>query len=505
MNNNRKIALNTGVIYVKLLVSVVIGLYTSRVVLQALGADDYGLYSVVGGIVSFLNVIGTTMITVSYRFISVELGKGDKKGINKVFNTVLLIHFLLALSLLLLGGAIGLFYVNNYLNVAAEKLSDARFVLYISLTTTALSLITVPFRGLIQAHEKFVFSSTVEVVELLIKLICVIGLAEYAGNRLRLFTLIIALTTIVAFVSFFLFCFSRYREYIRFKFNKRIDDYKNVFSFAWWSLLGAIAFVGKEQGAAMIINSFFGTALNAAFGLASQINRYAMMFTKGLSQSATPQIMKSYGANDSDRVLFLVYTISRVSTLLMLFIVIPLFLCMDDILKLWLKTPPEYTAIFAKFMLINTLITMLGAGFDACIQSTGDIKINEIYTGIIYLSILPTIYILYKLGCPPYMNVLVMPVHSLAVRVMQMFILKRLTAFDFRLFIMNSLLPSILTGVVAFVPLMILKRVFGHSILSVLLFVMISVLWILLCVCVIGISKKERSMMMSRIHKSNRA
>ena len=149
MNDNKKILFNTAVIYVKLILSAVIGLYTSRVVLQALGADDYGLYSVVGGIVTFLNVIGTTMVSVSNRYIAIEIGKGERGDPNRIFNTVLVVHFFLAFGLLLLGGVIGTFYVNNYLNVLPGKTPDAIFVLYVSLFTTALSIITVPYHGLI--------------------------------------------------------------------------------------------------------------------------------------------------------------------------------------------------------------------------------------------------------------------------------------------------------------------------------------------------------------------
>lgn len=493
MDDNKRIVLNTGVIYIKLIFSALIGLYTSRVILQALGADDYGLYSVVGGVVTFLNVIGTTMVSVSNRYIAVELGKGENGNPNRIFNTVLVIHLVLALGLLVIGETLGIFYVNNYLNVTPDKIPDAQFVLHVSLATTALSIVTVPYNGLIVAREKFIFTSVLELCTLLMKLGLVIMLSYSDSNRLRLFALIMALVSIVTQVAYQSYCHIKDKDIIKWKLNKCKEDYKSVFGFAWWSLFGAIAYIGKEQGAAMIINFFFGTILNAAFGLATQINRYAMMFTKGLSQAAIPQIMKSFGAGKSERSLNLVYAISRISTLIMLIIVIPLCLCMDDILVIWLKTPPEYTTIFAVFMLINALVSMVGAGFDACIQSTGNVKKNEIYSSIIYLSLLPAIYIMYQLGMPPYMNVAILPVLSLGIRAMQIILLKKMTSFDFGIFCKRSLTPSLFTLIVAAIPLVGLRFILGHSLVETFIMIFISVIWSLASVAMVGISKDERT------------
>lgn len=497
MNDNKKIVYNTAVIYVKLILSAAIGLYTSRVILQALGADDYGLYSVVGGIVTFLNIIGTTMVSVSNRYIAIEIGKGEQGNPNRIFNTVLIIHIALALGLLVIGGLIGAYYVEHFLKVLPGKIPDALFVLYVSLLTTALSLYTVPYHGLIIAREKFTFVSIVEVLTLLIKLGLVLLLTLSDGNRLRLFALIMALVTVITQVAYQAYCYRKDREIIKWKRNKQREDYKSVFDFAGWSLFGALAYVGKEQGAAMIINYFFGTILNAAFGLASQINRYAMMFTKGLSQAAVPQIMKSYGAGDSTRSLNLVYTISRISTLIMLIIALPLILCMDDILVIWLKTPPEYTTVFSIFMLVNAVVSMLGAGFDACIQSTGKVKKNEVYSSIIYLSLLPIIFIMYKLGMPPYMNVVLLPVLTLAIKVMQVIIMRELTTFSIKTYLTRTFWPCALVILISSLPLFFIRHFWGHSIVETLVFVVIAVAWTVACVALWGVTKEERKRILS--------
>lgn len=493
MNDNKRILYNTGIIYIKLILSAFLGLFTSRIVLQALGADDYGLYSVVGGIVSFLNIIGITMVSVSNRFIAVEIGKGEEGNPNRIFNTVLSIHIALAIGLLLIGGIAGTYYVNNYLNVLPGKIPDALFVLYVSLFTTALSLFTVPYNGLIIAREKFTFVSVIELLNLLIKFGLVVLLSYSDGNRLRLFAIAIAIVTIFSQVAFQTYCHVHDSNIIRWKFNNRKDEYKSIFGFTGWSLFGAVAYIGKEQGAAMVINYFFGTILNAAFGLASQVNRHAMMFTKGLSQAAVPQIMKSYGAGNTSRSLNLVYTISRISTMIMLIISMPLMFCMDEILVLWLKTPPEYTTIFSIFMLINAVVSMLGAGFDSCIQSTGNIKKNEIWVSIIYLSIIPIIFLMYKIGLPPYVNVIVMPILTIVIKIMQLFLMQELASFSIPTYLRTTLLPSVKVIVFSTTPLILLRMFLGHSIMSSLVLFIVCFIWTAISVTIWGVKKEERS------------
>ncbi len=500
MNDNQKIILNTGVIYVKLILTTIIGLVSSRIILNALGANDYGLYSVVGGIVAFLNVIGTTMVSVSYRYLAVELGKGDEGNANKVYNTVYVIHLVLAICLILIGETLGLYYVNNFLNVVDSKVADAQFVLHISLLTTAISVMSVPANGLIIAREKFIFTSLTEIGVAIMKLVLVVGLGYFVGNRIRAFALIIAAITLVTRIAYMIYCRKNDSEIIKWHFNKCCDDYKDIFSFAWWSLFGAVAVIGKEQGAAMIINFYFGTALNAAFGLASQVNSYVITFTNSLNQAAVPQIMKNYGGGNQGRSLNIVYVITRISTLILLAMVIPLIFCMDDILRIWLKEVPEYTSVFTSWMLINGFVLVLGSGFDPCIQSTGEIRNNEIGYGLINLALLPIIYILYKLGCPPYINVIIAPVLSLATRLFQIYIMNKQTDFQFSIYFKTSIIPSFATLIVAAVPLFGLRLVCGgHSIMQTLVFIIVGVVWTTISIYLIGINKNERRMLLSII------
>lgn len=499
MNDNKRIILNTGVLYAKLILTIIIGLICSKYILSALGAEDYGLYSVVGGIVTFMNVIGTTMVSVSYRYIAVELGKGEQGNPNRVYNTVYVIHLLIALLLIVVGETLGLIYVNNFLNVLSEKIADAQFVLHISLITTAISVMSVPSNGLIIARERFLFTSLIEIGCAFLKLGMVIWLVYFMGNRLRAFALIMAFLTILTRLAYMLYCRKNEPIIVKWNLNKRWRDYKEIFGFAWWSLFGATAVMGKEQGAAMIINYFFGTALNASFGLAAQVNRYILIFTRTLNQAAVPQIMKNYGGGNVSRSMSIVYTITRITSLIMMLIIIPLAFCMEDVLKIWLNTVPEYTSIFATWMLINGFVMALGSGFDPCIQSTGKIRKNELGYGLINLLLLPIMFVLYRMGYPPYVNVIIMPFLALFTRLFQIYILSEQTKFSFATYFSISIMPVLLTLIFSIFPIWGLRSLFSNSVLHTILFFCLAVLWTIISIWLVGVKNNEKQMILNFI------
>ena len=501
MEGNKRIAINTMFLYSKFIITTIISLVISRLVLKALGASDYGLYNVVGGIVAMLNTLGTSMVATSYRYMAVELGKKENGNPNKVYNTLVVVHLALALLLLVLGETFGVYYVNNILNVDSSKIPDSLFVLHMSLITTSFSVITIPMNGLIIAREKFLFTSTIEVLSAILKLAFIIMLTYYDGNRLRFYALTLAIIQFLSPLTYQIYCRIKDKEIVKWNINKCKEDYKKLFSFASWILIGAMAVIGKVQGAAMIINLYFGTILNAAFGLATQINHAVSSFTSTLRQAAVPQIMKSQGGGDEGRSLTLVYAISRYSYLSMNILAIPLLLTIDKILELWLGEPPLYTNIFVTFMIINGMISNLGAGFDACIQATGKIKKNQIGYSLINLSLLPVIYILYKLGFPPYVNVICMVVLTLAVLIFQIYIMKELTSFNIAKYIRETITPSFLSTATAMLPLFAIKYFWPTSTIAMLIFFAVAMLWTIISIVIIGLRKEEKNKITELIKK----
>lgn len=495
MNDNQKIAVNTVVLAVKLVITIICGFVVSRLILQALGADNYGLYNVVGGIVSMLALISTSMVATSYRYISVERGKGEAGEPQKVYSTLMFIHVSLAVLLVVIGAPLGYYYINNYLNVTNASVGDAHFVYVFSLVAMFFNIVAVPSNGLLVAEEKFLSLSIIEIIRSLLNVAIALFLLYYFGNRLRLYAVLMAALNIGNRVAFQVYCKIKYPEIVKFKFNKNKRDYKEITSFTGWMLLGTTAVVGRSQGVAMVINLFFRNSINAAFGVANQIGHAAQQFTNTLRQSVTPQIMKNQVGGNSARSLFLVYAISRYTYLIMLVLCVPLLLCMDTILMLWLGADniPPMTATFATFLLIDGLLANFRTGFDASIQASGKVKKNQIGYTIINLSIIPIVYFLYKIGLPAYMNVVVGVVLCVITTLFQAFIMQEQTDFTYKDYWNKTILPSLLTTLAVFIPLITLRLVVKGGVFVELVFAVVSVLWTCLVSLFLGINKSERN------------
>lgn len=495
MNDNKKIAVNTGILYGKLIITTIIGLLSSRYILLALGSSNFGLYSVVGGIVTFLNVIGVTMVSTSYRFLAVVLGTGNRARLGQIYSSLSLIHWLLALFLIILGEFLGLFYINNFLVVAPDKLADACFVFHISLFTAAVSVVNVPANGLTIAKEKFLFSSFVEVFIAVARLVFVLYMMTYGGNRLRFYAFVMLGMQILTTFLYQLYCINQDCEIVKFKFNNRKEDYKKIASFTIWSLLGASAYIGNTQGAAIIINRFFGTVLNAAYGIASLVNSYANTFIKGITQAAVPQIMKNYGAGNQERSLKLVYIICRISSLALLFLSIPMLSFTHEILVIWLKEPPEFVVEFVIYLLVTLLFAVLGSGFDSCIQSTGKIRNNEVVYALICLIQLPLMYIAYKFGAPPYYNAVLLCIATLFQKLYQIYLLRKIASFDVITYLKETVIPVFFAYVTTLIPILVVKSLFSFSTSGLIVFIILYEFWIVIAIYLFGLKNEERNIM----------
>ncbi len=499
-DNNKRIAKNTAVLYVKLILSVIIGLYTSRVILQALGASDYGLYTIVGGVVSMMNFLGVTMMSVTYRYIVVEFGKGDEGDPRKVFNTSLVIHIALVLLLLMVGETFGVYYVTHVANIAPIKIDDALYVLHLSLAATSFVILSVPFNGLIVAREKFVFTAVVEIGRTLLKLGMVVALAYYCGNRLRMFAIIMAIFNIILPVSMYIYCFIKDRGIVRWQFNKKRSDYSGILGYAFWIMIGAVASMGQNQGSNMIINLFFNTVVNAAFGIGFQINNYVMMFVQSLNQAAIPQIMKSQSSHNTERSLSLIYGIAKIAFFIMLIPVVPLILNMDFVLKAWLKDVPQYTNVFATLLLVGGLIRCLGAGLDSSIQATGKIRPFQIFYSVAYLMVLPAAYVLFVVGFPVYTIIICTILASVAVLVFQVRYLSRITEFEPMYYLRHTVFPC-LAVVACSLPLFLLKLFATGTVVSFLMSSVVSLVGILCLIYMVGCTSEERNIVKRSIKR----
>lgn len=497
--NNKRIAINTMILYAKLVITTLVGIISVRFVLQALGAESYGLYAVVGGVVSMMNFLNTTMVSTSYRFIAVELGKPDGR-VKDIYNAVRIIHFALAVLLFVVVDTIGIWYVNNHLNVASHLLADARFVLHISVFTTMFAVINVPNQGLVTAQEDFGISAIIHICKSLLTLVFVILLIYYVGNRLRLYAIIMAFLSLFEFLGYSIFCFRRYYEDVRFKINTNIQDYKDIFIYSWWTLFGAVANIALTQGATLIINYFFGTLLNAAFSIANQINSHVLSFARSIGQASIPQITKSYSGGDSDRSNNIVYAISRYTFLMMFMIAVPLLLSLDFVLDLWLEDVPNYTYQFTFLIILNALINCLGAGVFSIISATGKIRMPQIISSIILLTTLPLSIIVFYIGAEPYMSIIITILSSVANIFCFVYYAYKLGGLNYNKYIKETLVPIFKT-ILFVLPLFILNVFIPHNWSYSIFIIIVSFIIVLFDIYYIGFFEKERTIVKNIIFK----
>lgn len=476
------------------------GLLTSRYILTNLGVSDFGLYNVVGGIVIILNVINTAMMSTSFRFIAVEMGRDDLSGVNEIFNIAMVVHFSLALLIILLAETFGIFYIHHYLNVEAGRLDDAVFVFRFSVLATVFSILSIPFQSLITAYEKFSVSSSIEIIFSILKLGAAIFLVYYVHNRLRLFAMLISVAGLISALLYFLYSRKVYSSVTAWNFQRNRKRYREMMGFTGWTMLGAGAAVGKIQGAALIINSFFGTILNASFGIASQLNNVLLTFSRNLGQAAVPQIVKSYGSGNSNRTFVLVSYISKYSFFLLLLPAVPILLETDFVLKIWLGEVPSLTKIFCQLMIINGLVDVIGSGIPTAIQATGKIKYFQIILGSLSLLSLPVAYFVFTMKYPPYSILITYIATSLLGVLVMLILLRKLINFDIKNLIRISYLRVFYVSV-GVSPLFIIINQFNESAARFILSTTTSVLWLLVVIYFAGLENRERMLIRSAVKK----
>ncbi len=489
--DNILILKNSAILYVRLIITSILGLAAARFVLQGLGASDFGLYSVVGGIVTLLAFLNTVMISTTYRYIAFEMGKGDIDGTNKVFNISLVIHLCLAILVLILAETAGVFYVNNYLNLAPGKTADALFVMRFSALATFFSVASIPYQGLVTANEKFSVRATIEIIRSTLTFFAALVIF-YSCEKLRLYAALITVANGIPALLFLAYCKKKFADITLWNFQRDLSKYRDMLGFSVWIMIGAAAAVGKIQGSALIINSFFGTVLNAGFGIARQVNAVISMFSRNLGQAAIPQITKNFSSGNTSRSVALTAHISKYTCFLMLIPSLPILLETDFLITAWLGVVPPYTVIFCQLMIINELVSSLGEGIPALVQATGKIKYFQIILSTTSLMSLPIGFLLYKWGYPPYAIQIAFIVTALINVVMRQVLLKALIDFDVKYFIKTSYIRILYVALLT-LPLFLIKPLFPYGMSRFFFFSCFSIIVLFAAIYFAGLEKKEQS------------
>lgn len=400
-NNSKRIAKNTIFLYIRMLFSMVVALYTSRVVLNALGVEDYGLYGVVGGIVVFFNVISGSLNAAISRFITFELGKEEQERLNKVFCTAVNIQLLMSVLFVVLAEIVGVWFLNNHLNVPEGRLSAAHWVLQSSIISFAVGLLSVPYNSTIIAHERMDAYAYISILSTFLNLGVALVIDYIIFDKLIFYAFaILGINVIMQFIYAF-YCRTHFPE-TRWRLVKDKVLLKEMTSFAGWNFLGASSGVLMGQGVNMLMNVFFGVAVNAARGIAGQVDNAINMLVNNFTVALNPQITKSYASGDLKYMHDLVCKGAKYSFFIMLLPSLPILLETETILQVWLKQVPEMTVVFLRLTILISLNSVLSQTLIASMLANGHIKKYQIVVGGLNMLIFPLSYVAFKLGLPSY-------------------------------------------------------------------------------------------------------
>ena len=427
---NKRIAKNTVYMYARLLITMVIGLYSSRIVLQVLGVSDFGLFCVVGGILMMFTFISNSLGVATTRFLNTEMGK--KNGdINKCFNINLVLHTCLAFGIFVLAETIGLWYVCNVLVVENGKFWDAFFVYQVSVFIACLGVVNGPYASLFSAHECFKFLSLFDIANTILRFGGILLLQYYDGiYALRIYCLIMGITTMDSFVVYRVLATRKWSEIIKKRIIRTWKDYKDVLAFSNWNLLATMSLMARSSGTDMLINSFFGTAMNGAYAISKNVNNYIVQFSANFDGASGPQIIQAYAAGDVERYTYLANKMGRFCLLLFLLVFFPLYMELETVLSLWLGEVPQHALVFTQVNLILAGVSMTGGGIVQVINASGKIKWFKIQVSIFFFLCIPIGYCFLKIGMPAHGMLVLFLVADLLQRVVQLILMKFILQYD---------------------------------------------------------------------------
>lgn len=439
--SNRQIALNTFYLYFRMAATMAVGLYTSRLVLQTLGVSDLGLYAVVGGILSMFTFISGSLSMATSRFLNAEMGRPDG-DVNRCFNVNIALHTAFALMIAVMAETVGLWYVCHSLNVEPGKEGDAMFVYQVSVAVTCAGIVNSPYQSLFQAHERFRFLAAIDVANNILRLLCIVALhwlgraadsVEVGGltfSLLRLYVMIIAFSTATTFVAYRYEAMRRWGGTVRRRVVRGWHNYRDVLVFNNWNILATLAYMTRSSGSDLLINAFFGTAVNGACDVGRSVNRHVSAFSSVFDSASAPQIVQAYAAGDRERYTYLANKMGRINLLLFVIMFFPLYIELRYVLELWLEDVPEGVYEFAVLYLLIGGVSLSCGGIYNVINASGRIKCFKILVSVAFVSCVPMGYVLFAFGWPAYSILVLFLVMDVLQRAVQLCLMRRILGFD---------------------------------------------------------------------------
>lgn len=489
--NNKRIAKNTLLLYFRMLFLMAVSLYTSRVVLNALGIEDFGIYNVVGGVVAMFSVLSGSLSAAISRFITYELGKGNQENLNKIFSSAVTIQLGLAGIIILLAETIGIWFLNVKMNIPEERMEAANWVFQFSILTFAINLISVPYNASIIAHEKMSAFAYISILEAVGKLTIAYLIAISPIDKLIFYAILMCVVALVVRLAYGNYCKRHFSECTyHFSWDKQL--LKSMFSFAGWNFIGASSAVLRDQGGNVVINLFCGPAVNAARGIAFQVNNAVNQFVGNFMTALNPQITKSYAAGDRGYMMTLIFQGARLSFYMLLLLSLPILVNTHYILALWLKIVPEHAVLFVQLILIFALSESISQPLITAMLATGKIRNYQIIVGGLQMMNLPLSYILLRLGYFPEVVIVIAICISQCCLAARLILLRGMIGLSITKYLKNVYLNIIVVCIIAVILPLISAYYIKESFINFILISLIAVICTLSSIYFIGCNNQER-------------
>lgn len=496
-SSTKRLAKNTMMMYVRMGITMVSSLITARILLQALGVEDYGLYNAVSGFVVLMTFLNNALTLTSQRYFSYTLGENDPRRLQELFNATMIIYFVVAGLILFLGETIGLWFLSKKMVFPVGKRQLAQFVYQFSLIITCLNVLRTPFSSLVIADEKLSFFAISAIVESCIHLVIVFLLLIVPISPSYIY--IVFQTTLAVFMLAYFYVYFR-RHYSSVIRMERVNDksiYKELISFSGWGVFGSVAVLGFQQGINILLNLFFGVTVNAAFGIANRINAMVNQFFTGFQTAANPQITKAHAAGDIREQLKLINNTSKISFFLLMFVGIVIIYNMDFLLQIWLKDVPDYTASLSRLMIIGAMIDALSAPLYVTVFATGRIKQYQIVISIVLLMNIVLSYIGFHYGAAVDFCMYIRITLFIVAYWVRLFFVKKYTDVDVRIIIREVIIRVLVISVIIVFVMWSLRTVDNPY---VRLFVVTPLLMVGMVVIMfsLGFNKRERALLFDK-------
>lgn len=496
--DNKRIAKNTALLYVRMLFSMGVGLFTSRVILTSLGVVDYGINNVVGGVVAMFGFLNAAMTTSTQRYLTYELGRGDIQKLRVTFMTSLYIHVIIAVAVVILAETIGLWFMNNKIVIPAGREEAAAFCYQLAIISTVVSILSYPFNAAIVSHEKMGAFAYISILDILLKLGVAYVLYMVDYDKLIVYSSLMLCVQVLMTSIYYIYCLAHFDE-TRFRRLWNPELLREMGSFAGWNMWGNVAYILFTQGINILLNMFFGPVVNAARGVAVQVQGAITQFAGNFQTAINPQITKTYSQNDLENMHRLIYRSSKFTFFLLLCLSLPVFLEVDVILRLWLKTVPDYSSVFLRLMLCVAIIDSIANPLMISAAATGKVKVYQSVVGGILLAIVPISYVVLKLGGEPYSVFIVHLCVCIVAFIVRLFIIKPMIRIKISDYVVNVVAKCAAVAVPAVVLSVVIKRLLPESTLCSLLVCCLSAATVATFTYFVGLTRHEREVVDKKI------